>query len=60
MNELSNTIEADRKNKNVSLRGPVLGLQGIVWTCILLSMFQQFVGINVIFYYSTAFHRVVE
>ncbi|WP_150958962.1 sugar porter family MFS transporter [Microbacterium testaceum] len=59
MNELSNTIEADRKNKNVSLRGPVLGLQGIVWTGILLSMFQQFVGINVIFYYSTTLWRAV-
>ncbi len=59
MNELSNTIEADRKNKNVSLRGPVLGLQGIVWTGILLSMFQQFVGINVIFYYSTTLWKAV-
>ncbi|MFJ4161397.1 sugar porter family MFS transporter [Microbacterium testaceum] len=59
MNELSNTIEADRKNKNVSLSGPVLGLQGIVWTGILLSMFQQFVGINVIFYYSTTLWKAV-
>ncbi|SIS07664.1 sugar porter family MFS transporter [Microbacterium sp. RURRCA19A] len=59
MNELSSAIEADRKNKNVSLRGPVLGLQGIVWTGILLSMFQQFVGINVIFYYSTTLWKAV-
>jgi hypothetical protein len=35
------------------LRGPLLGLLPIVWTGILLSIFQQFVGINVIFYYST-------
>ncbi len=36
------------------LRGPRFGLQPIVWVGILLSVFQQFVGINVIFYYSTA------
>jgi MFS transporter, SP family, sugar:H+ symporter len=37
-----------------SLRGPTFGLLTIVWTGILLSVFQQFVGINVIFYYSSA------
>jgi MFS transporter, SP family, sugar:H+ symporter len=37
-----------------SLRGPTFGLMAIVWTGILLSVFQQFVGINVIFYYSSA------
>ncbi|HEY2724790.1 MAG TPA: sugar porter family MFS transporter, partial [Pseudonocardiaceae bacterium] len=36
------------------LRGPVFGLLPIVWVGILLSVFQQFVGINVIFYYSTS------
>jgi len=35
------------------LRGPRFGLLGIVWIGIVLSMFQQLVGINVIFYYST-------
>jgi len=54
MTELTNMIETDRKNKGASLRGPVLGLQGIVWVGIILSVFQQFVGINVIFYYSTS------
>jgi MFS transporter, SP family, sugar:H+ symporter len=54
MNDLTTTIENDRKNAGVSLRGPVLGLQGIVWVGIILSVFQQFVGINVIFYYSTS------
>ena len=48
--ELQNAIETDRKNAGVSLRGPVLGLQRIVWVGIILSVFQQFVGINVIFY----------
>jgi sugar porter (SP) family MFS transporter len=41
------------------LRGPRFGLLPIVWVGILLSVFQQFVGINVIFYYSTALWRAV-
>lgn len=59
MNELTRAIETDRKNANVSLRGPVLGLQRIVWIGVILSVFQQFVGINVIFYYSTTLWRAV-
>ncbi|QIG40172.1 sugar porter family MFS transporter [Microbacterium sp. 4R-513] len=54
MRDLQTTIETDRKNAGVSIRGPVLGLQRIVWVGIILSVFQQFVGINVIFYYSTS------
>lgn len=54
MKDLQTTIETDRKNAGVSIRGPVLGLQRIVWVGIILSVFQQFVGINVIFYYSTS------
>lgn len=41
------------------LKGPRLGLQPIVWVGILLSVFQQFVGINIIFYYSSALWRAV-
>jgi SP family sugar:H+ symporter-like MFS transporter len=59
MNELTNAIETDRKNSGVSLRGKALGLQPIVWVGIILSVFQQFVGINVIFYYSTTLWRAV-
>ncbi|GAA5029259.1 sugar porter family MFS transporter [Microbacterium fluvii] len=54
MRDLQTAIEADRRNAGVSLRGPVFGLQRIVWIGIILSVFQQFVGINVIFYYSTS------
>lgn len=36
-----------------TLRAPRTGLKPIVWIGIGLSVFQQFVGINVIFYYST-------
>jgi SP family sugar:H+ symporter-like MFS transporter len=41
------------------LRGAVLGLLPVVWVGVLLSVFQQFVGINVIFYYSTTLWRSV-
>lgn len=41
------------------LRGSAAGLLPIVWVGILLSVFQQFVDINVIFYYSsTLWHSV--
>ncbi len=45
--------------QNSSLRGSTLGLKPIVWVGILLSVFQQFVGINVIFYYSTTLWQAV-
>ena len=41
------------------LRGPAAGLQPIVWVGIGLSVFQQFVGINVIFYYSSVLWHAV-
>lgn len=51
--------DAEAKKTKGALRGPVLGLKGIVWIGILLSVFQQFVGINVIFYYSTTLWKAV-
>lgn len=42
-----------------NLVGERLGLRPIVWVGILLSLFQQLVGINVIFYYSTTLWRSV-
>nr|WP_274637984.1 sugar porter family MFS transporter [Microbacterium bovistercoris] len=59
VNDLRSAIEADRAHAGVSLRGPALGLQPIVWIGIILSVFQQFVGINVIFYYSTSLWQSV-
>jgi len=57
--DLTGAIESDRKNKGASIAGKALGLQPIVWIGIILSVFQQFVGINVIFYYSTSLWRAV-
>lgn len=45
--------------KSASLRGPVFGLHSVVWIGIILSVLQQFVGINVIFYYSTTLWKAV-
>jgi SP family sugar:H+ symporter-like MFS transporter len=41
------------------LRGPALGLLPIVWVGVGLSVFQQLVGINVIFYYSNVLWEAV-
>ncbi|MDC0712943.1 sugar porter family MFS transporter [Stigmatella sp. ncwal1] len=41
------------------LRAPRFGLLPIVWVGILLAMLQQFVGINVIFYYSSVLWQAV-
>jgi sugar porter (SP) family MFS transporter len=41
------------------LRGPRFGLMPVVWVGIILSVLQQFVGINVIFYYSSVLWQAV-
>jgi sugar porter (SP) family MFS transporter len=57
--EISRTIVQDARSTFKDLRGSFLGLLPIVWVGILLSVFQQFVGINVIFYYSSTLWRQV-
>lgn len=58
--QIERTIRQDEQTaQQASLRGPVLGLLPVVWVGILLSVFQQFVGINVIFYYSTTLWQAV-
>ena len=52
--EIQQTIGAERPSRLADLRAARGGLLPIVWVGIGLSVFQQFVGINVIFYYSTA------
>jgi SP family sugar:H+ symporter-like MFS transporter len=59
LREIQRSLRAERPVRLGDLRGPLLGLQPIVWVGILLSVFQQFVGINVIFYYSSALWRAV-
>ncbi|GAA4923678.1 sugar porter (SP) family MFS transporter [Stackebrandtia albiflava] len=57
--EIQRSLRSDKPVRLSDLRGPVLGLLGIVWVGILLSVFQQFVGINVIFYYSSVLWEAV-
>jgi sugar porter (SP) family MFS transporter len=57
--EIKHTIAKDHPVRLSDLRGRLLGLQPIVWVGILLSVFQQFVGINVIFYYSSTLWQAV-
>jgi SP family sugar:H+ symporter-like MFS transporter len=58
--EIQDAIEEDKlAGQKGSLRGKTFGLQAVVWVGIILSVLQQFVGINVIFYYSTTLWKAV-
>ncbi len=59
ISEIKRTIHRERKTSFSDLRKPGGGLLPIVWIGIALSVFQQFVGINVIFYYSSALWQAV-
>ena len=58
--DMRDAIKEDEKgSQKGALRGNRFGLKPIVWVGIILSIFQQFVGINVIFYYSTTLWKSV-
>ena len=57
--QIRQTLSSERRPRLADVRGPALGLMPIVWVGIGLSVFQQFVGINVIFYYSSVLWRAV-
>jgi SP family sugar:H+ symporter-like MFS transporter len=60
LREIREAIEEDQlAGLKGSLRGKTFGLQAVVWIGITLSVLQQFVGINVIFYYSTTLWKAV-
>ncbi|CEA07597.1 D-xylose-proton symporter [Arthrobacter saudimassiliensis] len=48
-----------KKATFADLRGPSLGLQPILWVGMAIAAFQQLVGINAIFYYSTTLWQSV-
>ena len=56
---IRDTIEREDKPSWRDLRKPTGGIYGIVWVGLGLSIFQQFVGINVIFYYSNVLWQAV-
>jgi SP family sugar:H+ symporter-like MFS transporter len=57
--QIRETMRLQRRPRWSDLRGRTLGLLPIVWVGIGLSVFQQFVGINVIFYYSSILWQAV-
>jgi SP family sugar:H+ symporter-like MFS transporter len=57
--QIQHTLNTERRPRFADVRGPALGLMPIVWVGIGLSVFQQFVGINVIFYYSSVLWQAV-
>ncbi|MGW0158862.1 sugar porter family MFS transporter [Mycobacterium sp. NPDC003323] len=56
---IQDTLEREDKPSWRDLRKPTGGIYGIVWVGLGLSIFQQFVGINVIFYYSNVLWQAV-
>jgi len=58
--DMRQAIEEDKAaSQKGALSGNRFGLKPIVWVGIILSVLQQFVGINVIFYYSTTLWKSV-
>jgi SP family sugar:H+ symporter-like MFS transporter len=57
--EIQHVLRTERVPGLKDLRGKALGLLPIVWIGIALSAFQQLVGINVIFYYSSVLWQSV-
>ncbi len=57
--EIKNSMRREHDPSLRDLRGPKFGLLPVVWVGILLSVLQQGVGINVIFYYSTTLWQAV-
>src|SRR3954451_23969736 len=57
--QIQETLRTERSPRLSDVRGSALGLLPIVWVGIGLSVLQQFVGINVIFYYSSVLWQAV-
>ena len=51
LDEIRATFSADHRPRLSDIKAPQGGIRKIVWAGIMLAAFQQFVGINVIFYY---------
>jgi sugar porter (SP) family MFS transporter len=57
--QIADSLVGDHKPRMSDIRGRSFGLLPIVWIGILLSAFQQFVGINAVFYYSNSIWTAV-
>jgi MFS transporter, SP family, sugar:H+ symporter len=59
VSDIEDSLAGDHKPRFSDIRGRTLGLMPIVWIAIGLSAFQQFVGINAVFYYSNTIWEAV-
>lgn len=59
ISRIRDSVRAERPPSWRDLRAPNGGLYGIVWAGLGLAIFQQLVGINVIFYYSNVLWQAV-
>ena len=59
LGRIEDTLKSEKPASWRDLRKPAGGVYGIVWVGLGLSIFQQFVGINVIFYYSNVLWQAV-
>lgn len=59
LSRIEDSLKSDRPPSWRDLVKPTGGIHGIVWVGLGLSVFQQFVGINVIFYYSNVLWEAV-
>jgi sugar porter (SP) family MFS transporter len=59
IDRIQSTLAGETKPSLRDLKKPGGGIYGIVWVGLGLSIFQQFVGINVIFYYSNVLWEAV-
>jgi MFS transporter, SP family, sugar:H+ symporter len=59
LGRIQDTLQQEKPPAWRDLRKPAGGVYGIVWVGLGLSVFQQFVGINVIFYYSNVLWQAV-
>jgi SP family sugar:H+ symporter-like MFS transporter len=59
LTEIEESLENQRRSSYRDLRGKAWGLQPVLWVGIGMAAFQQLVGINAIFYYSTTLWQSV-
>ncbi|MEU2720691.1 sugar porter family MFS transporter [Streptomyces smyrnaeus] len=59
VDEIRNTLRKEHRSSFSDIRGPRFGLHPLVWAGIIMAAFQQLVGINAIFYYSTTLWKSV-
>jgi len=58
LEEIRATFSEDHRPRLSDIRSPNGGIRKIVWVGIMLAAFQQFVGINVIFYYGATLWKL--